>query len=304
MAHIDDKDLDLFEILYYRKRAYVWQLADILGRNQRSLTNRVKQLAEGGYIERIKNPGNYLVGSGSFPKICVLGNPGAALLEQERGLPYKNWYAFHEDLRTPPKSDENARRRVLNLSHEFGIVSTVAALYRASRAREMAILDRCVLTPLLPVATQALPKPWRWTTTVKGQKLGNEPDEPFAIQAMRRGELRTSYLFLEYDTGSEDVFNNDMQKATIWKKHICYIGAQRSKIHTTQLGFPNFRVLFLLPDKKRMDEIFRMLDRHKVRSIPEFNATQFLYGTHEMLNRERNVFDGWVNAKGQEVSLV
>jgi hypothetical protein len=306
---INDDDLNLFELLDEYRAMRSHDLADFFGRSIKKMDERLRKLYDHGYVDRIQDPLNYYPGKGSTPHIIVSDNKAAKALEVYRGLPFKNWRQLNRNLRQYPDTDEKRVRRIFHLSHQLLIPGAMAAFVRACRAREYRLILTQEVLQECPLETQQDDRPFAWLASVIHQGVLDvapvEPDKTFGIHypLLREGRNR-AFFFLEMDRGTESLYKQDLSQSSIYRKILTFIATSHEKIHTEQFGFRNFRVLFIVPDEKRIAAMQRMMRERELMFKPGYNASMILFQTEQCLQRDADILEGWVNAENKPVSLV
>ena len=305
---INDLDVELFLHLDEYRWLHSHHLVDFSGRNKTAVYRRLNRLYHAGYIDRIKNPTNYYPGPGSEPYYLALDNEGARILEVTRGIPYRDRRPAIKNLKTPPSREETRRRRVYNLTHDMLIPSTVTAFIRATRGSSTEVIQRRAIIEKLSLSRDQDTKPFSWVVPVTHNHIadvvGVSPDTVLALHYTELAEGRNrAYLFPEIDTGSEDVYNNDLSVSSIYRKFLAYCGTYEHGLNEKYFAIRSFRVPFLIPDEKRLQEIVRMVERHGVRQLKSFSPRMYIFNYHSVLAPAMDILTGWVDLNGEEVVL-
>ncbi len=128
------------------------------------------------------------------------------------------------------------------------IMATLEIACRASGSVRL-IKERELVETIIPEATRAQAKPFRWPVTVRWQgrdiRSYVEPDQVFGLEFTNDPPPNRVWFFLETDTGTETVVpeSQTLKRSSFLQKAARYYGTWQQKLHTERFGFKNFRVL-------------------------------------------------------------
>ena len=194
-------------------------------------------------------------GGGSSLAVYALADKGARLLIREDGHlqgAQVSWSAKNRAVGRP------------FLEHTLAIAGFAVGLRCGVRERaDIELLDGDNLLARMPDETRGSSKPLRFSVPVifRGARhlIGTEPDYAFSLGFPER-KVRANYL-VEIDRGTMPVKRTDLAASSILKKFLAYQEFWRSKQHTRQYGWRNFRVLMVTTDAERASNMCDCLKR-------------------------------------------
>lgn len=302
------QDLDLAELIHEFDMCRVSHLAALTGRSERRIRARTLQLFHSGFLGRLTDPVRYWGVPGSTSRIHMNEDLMEEWLELKRGIPFKSVAKRNKHWTDRPDTIEHKMRRLKNWQHELLIPDVFAAFAVACHESPMRLILPKAIRCALPADTLLLEKPFQWKASAihDGQPvdIGVEPDKYFGLQRTNQPDPLTSYFFLEVDTGSEDVYQSDVTHTSLYQKFLAYTGTQAARLHEHRFGWRNFRVLFVVPDEKRIVRIGNMITDKGIAKRHGFNVNQYLFATFAMLEQRANLLTACCNLSREPVSLL
>lgn len=113
---------------------------------------------------------------------------------------------------------------------------------------------------------------------------------PDAVFGLRFADESESYFFVEVDRGEMPIQRyRDVRQTYFAKKLLTYLEANRRHAHVQLLGIPNFRVLTVTTDQRRVDRILEARD-----AITDgIGSSMFLFAAQEQFAQHgRSIFFG------------
>ncbi len=126
--------------------------------------------------------------------------------------------------------------------------------------------------------------------------LGVEPDRVFGMRFEGAPEnRREAYFFLEADRGTMPVRRKGLAQSSFVRKILAYEATWRQRIHVSQFGLANFRVLTVAPSVERVQNLADASRRFD-RGTPGL----FLFIDRQSLNASENIlYQSWINGRGE-----
>jgi hypothetical protein len=147
---------------------------------------------------------------------------------------------------------------------------------------------------------------WNSMVNVSGKRvrIGNNPDQFFAVFDHRSKKL--NYFFLEADRGTETVRpqRRHLNKSTIYRKLLGYYHTHKNRLHKTVFGehMRNFRVLWVIDSDGTDKDGNTRLDNMLVTTQEVTGGTLsdlFLFIDYRAFQSD-DLFDlNWLNGKGE-----
>lgn len=137
------------------------------------------------------------------------------------------------------------------LEHTLFTTDIMATLEITCRAagNVRLIKERELVETIIPEATRAQAKPFRFPVSVRWQgssvRSYVEPDQAFGLEFTNEPPPNRTWFFLETDTGTETVVpeSQTLKRSSFLQKAARYYATWQQKLHTERFGFKNFRVL-------------------------------------------------------------
>lgn len=301
--------------------------------------NRLTKLFWGGYLDRPRAQTELLSKRENVALIYAIGDRGADLLEEARGIP-------RGSIRWGDKNKKVGRGA---LAHGIGISHVTVAAEVATRRRQgVRYVDQDELLREAAPEMQSRQSPWRFegATGLGGsaQTIACYPDWCFAFDDERDGLARV-YFTLELDKNSMPVTRGKNLEANYWaardaleratndhnkqrlvgevekarqrllrhnvtdrqrsfiQKPLAYYGGWKSKPgwHAERFNWLNYRVLTVAPTSERIETMQRAVQIVTGGSVPGM----FLFATlGEIIATGDICAVGWRNAMGERVDLL
>lgn len=292
---ITPRDLDILRFVARRRFVHSDHVRSAIPGSEKNLSNRLKGLFEHGLLDRPECQYDfYRPGGGSGLAVYALAQKGAELLADQDGFrtgPRVSWLAKNKSAGRP------------FLEHTLAITNFVVAL-KADAARHGGIdlTDDEALIARLPEATRRRRQPLRLTTAVvhRGTRLtlSVEPDYAVSLGFIALG--RRANFLVEIDRGTMPVARSDLQQTSVLRKLLTYDALWRAKAHTTELGWRNFRVLFVTATSERSENIRRTLGA----TLGPQGSPLFWFLDSERPIDEALLSRTWIDGAGQPMSLL
>lgn len=267
-------------------------LARLDGGSAQNVSRALLALWENGYVERPEaQVASRMLYQGSRPTIYGLSRKGARLL-REGGLDVRR--------RLLDGIDKERTAGWRFVEHTVSIAAFFVALEVAAEKRpDLCILDRADILDNAPKTKQERQVRLEASIRLDGVLRRNAviPDALFGI---RFNDEEESYFMLEIDRGEMPVERyRNTQRTYFAKKMLTYYEANRQKAHVHALGIPNFRVLTLTTDQKRMERMIEALDP----ITDGRGSNMLLFSTLGNLADKSPLELDWMNGNRQSVRL-
>jgi DNA-binding transcriptional ArsR family regulator len=289
---ITARDIDLLRNIARLRLTSATQLAALDGGSAQNVSRALLALFENGYVERpVAQVASRLLYEGSRPTIYGLTRKGAALLRQH---------------------GEDVRRRLLDgidkergagwrfIEHTVSIAEFWVSLELAARGREdLRVLERGEILEDAPKSKRD--RLVRLEASIRiGGVLKKNAVVPDALFGLRMNDEVENFFMLEIDRGEMPVerFKNT-QRTYFAKKMLTYYQANRQQRHVHELGIPNFRVLTLTTNARRVEQMLRAL-----RTITDGKGSNmFLFADQSRFSGSNPLKMDWVSGRGERVRL-
>jgi len=294
------RDIDIVGLLAEHRFLNSGQICGLVDGSPKNIRNRLKGLFELGLLDRPECQYDvYRPGGGSSLAVYALADKGARLLARKGRL---------TDVVRRTHAQNNRRIGRPFLEHELLVADLAVALHVAirDRARDRArpgidLIDGARFLSTLPPATRSRARPFRLTTALihraARHSLAVEPDHVFTlVQAARKH--RAHYL-IEIDRGTMPIERSDLGASSILRKFLAYQQLWRTKAHTTQFGWRNFRVLVITSDATRARNMRDCLRRHTAGQ----GSPLFWFADRTILKAPDLLRATWSDGQGRSRSL-
>jgi len=270
------------------------------GASAQTTLRRLQLLFHGGYLARPKAQlETYRAGAGSAAMLYCVGNAGADLLTSKFGFRRAavDWTA---KARTASRGE---------IEHAAGLSDFLAAFELACRGRPHldAIHFDEILQTLAPSATRDSARPYHWA--VRHRFGGKEtelyiiPDRTIGLRDRERPEGRNrKFFFVESDRGTMPVVRTNLAQSSLLRKLIGYAATHNGDHHKRVYGLPNFRVLTIVPGRKRIDSIVAAYREHAASICA--SPRLFLFAENGLLTAPDFFEYEWTDAAGERRRLL
>ncbi len=240
------------------------------------IRRRLQLLFHGGYIDRPKVQIKLYQPATNDPFIYALASKGAKAL---------NAYGLGESC-VIGLTNRNKTAGRPYIQHCLSVARIVCAFERMGEAR------------FIPQARISLNKPLRWQVTLDGGRevLGVVPDHTFGL-IDRDGTTR--YFFLEADTGTMPITRTGPRQTSLLQKVRAYLASNQARIPQQRFGISAFRVLFVLPNRERLENFRRAIETETGGK----GAGLFLLGTEEDFAAHDPFEIEFINGRGEPIRL-
>jgi len=254
---ITPRDIDILRAVARHRFLNSAHICALIGGSPKNIRNRLKGLFELGLLDRPECQYDfYRPGGGSSLAVYALADAGARTLAATEGAMSGLEVAW---------SAKNRKVGRPFLEHTLAIADfTVALRISVADYSDVELLDGHELIARMPPETQAGAKPLRFSVPVIFRSvrhpIGVEPDYAFSLRFPQR-KIRANYL-VELDRGTMPIERSDLGASSILRKFLSYQQLWRTKAHTRQFGWRNFRVLLVTSDASRARHMRDCLKRH------------------------------------------
>ena len=270
------------------------------GASEQKVLRRLQSLFHAGYLTRPKKQlENYRAGAGSAPMLYCIGNAGADLLTSK--------YGFRRTAVDWTSKARTATRGELEHAGETSEFLTAFELACIGRGYLDTIHFDEILQTLAPAATRESPRPYHWAVRHRANGRETElyviPDRTIGLRDRTRPDGRNrKFFFVERDRGTMPVVRKNLSQSSLLRKLIGYGLTYKDDHHKRIYGLPNFRVLTIVPGRKRIDSILEAYRQHaaQISASPRL----FLFAESGLLTAP-DFFDyEWTDAAGERHRLI
>lgn len=251
------RDLDILRAVARFRFLDSGQITRLLPGSAKNMRARLKLMFEHGLLDRPEcQYDSYRPGGGSSEIVYALGAKGARRLA-EHGVRdvdcSASWSQKNRDAGRP------------FLEHTLAVADFAISLAVDVRSRSgIELVDGDALIARLPTSTREMARPFRFSVPVilSGTRhvIGIEPDYAFSL-GFPEQKRRANFL-VEIDRGTMPVERSDLAASSILRKLVAYRELWRSALHTSQLGWRNFRVLVVTTEAERARHMQECARRH------------------------------------------
>ncbi len=229
---LTERDRSIIRLVHRHRFLRSSQILALMGNHSQQILRRLQLLYHHGFLERPRAQIEYYRQGGSRHIIYGLGNRGASLLKQERGVTF----------RSLPWGEKNRAVGRLFFDHALLISDVMVAIELACRKLYGV---RLLSMDEFPVKNARPSKVFKWNVKMDGHvKLGIVPDQVFAIEfADKAGNHSPVLLFLEADRGTMPVIRKNLSQTSFYRKLLAYEATWSQGLHRSLFGFLRFRVL-------------------------------------------------------------
>lgn len=288
------RDLDLLRAAYRHRLLRSPHLVALSGGSRQGTLRRLQLLFHHGYLDRPPMQLDWYA-RGSEPLAYALGNRGAEVLKAE-GLSRQGGIRW------------NTKNRNLSrvfLHHTLAVAEVMVAFEVACRNHEgVQFIPPEEVLAGAPEATRRLRLPFRWQVEIrhdgKPHRLGVEPDRVFGLRFEGKPVNRErAFFFLEADRGTMPVVRKGLAQTSFARKLLGYQETWRRGLHKRHLGIPNFRVLTVTTNPKRVGHLAAAC-----RSLSDGGSRLFLFADQQRLGAGEILTREWKNGRGELVRLM
>jgi hypothetical protein len=287
---LTSRDLEILRAVYHHRLLRSTHLVALSGGSVQATLRRLQLLFHHSYLDRPPMQLDWYA-RGSEPMVYALGNRGAEILEAEGQVK-------RGDIRWDTKNRNLSR---IFLHHKLAVAEVMVAFEVACRSRKgVQFIPPKEILARAPESTRHQRLPFRWKVEIrrggKLQRLGVEPDRVFGLNFAGVSEnLLSEFFFLEADRGTMPVVRKGLAQTSFLRKLLAYQETWRQGIHKAHLGIPNFRVLTVTTDKKRLSHLVEACQSLSV------GSRLFLFADNNSLSQRDILLHEWVNGQGELV---
>lgn len=290
---LTSRDLETLRAVHRHRLLRSTHLLTFFGGSRQAMLRRLHLLFHHGFLDRPPMQLDWYA-RGSEPMVYALGNRGAKALE------------LTDDLRRGgtrwDTKNRNVSRRFLH--HTLAVAEVMVAFEAACQShRRVEFISPEEILARVPEETRRRRLPFRWQADVrwKGrvERLGIEPDKVFGLRFEDAPDSRRhAFFLLEADRGTMPVMRKGLAQTSFFRKLLAYEATRRHRLHGSQLGIPNFRVLTVTMTKKRVANLLAACQR------VAGGSGLFLFTDRESLAGVDILTHEWVNGRGEIVRLI
>jgi hypothetical protein len=274
------------------------QIIDLLGEghSRQHLLRRLRLLFHHRYLDRLPAQIQYYRRGGSRPMAYALGDRGADVLSEKRGVP-------RGKIRWQKKNRSVGR---VFMEHTLKVADFMVELACACRQHPtLSLIPQPALLQDVPERTRKRAtrgeNPFYWRVQLgeeeAAEDVGVVPDQMFAIEHANSSTKRDrSYFFLEVDRATMSVLTKSLSKSSIYKKLRAYLATWKGGVHEERFGFSNMRTLFATTSSERADN-FAHAAKHALadQRAPSRRGKVFLFASQPERSRENLLTHEWQN---------
>ena len=277
---LTDDDITIFRHLAKHRFLRATDLAYLLNRPYKKISERLAALYHNQYVDRPKQQLEFYKPRSREVYIYALGNAGARILAELDDV----------DASKVDWTDKNRDATRPFIKHTLLTADVMVALELATRDHpSIALIEPHLILARSPIETQRAMNPWKWQAKVtwNGQTddVGLVPDRVFGLQF--NDTRKRAYFFLEADRGTMPIARNNLYQSSMQKKFLGYLAGHRAKRHSQRYGIGNFRVLTITTSADRANN---MIDNVKVLTGGRGSGL-FLFAPASELRASANIFD-------------
>ena len=298
----DEEIVRIVARLRFARSTHVLSLisARYAGASEQKLKRRLQGLFHAGYLARPKAQlENYRAGAGSAPMLYCIGNAGADLLTSKHGF-RRTAVDWTSKARTATRGE---------LEHAAEVADFVTGFEVACRQHghlEPIHFDE-ILGTIAPEATRENPRPYHWSVQHRAGGKETElyiiPDRTIGLRDRQRPDGRNrKFFFVESDRGTMPVVRANLAQSSLLRKLIGYGLTYRGEYHKHVYGLPNFRVLMIVPGRKRIESLIEAFRAHAA-SIA-VSPRLFLFAEKGLLTAPEFFEYEWTDAEGHRHRLL
>jgi hypothetical protein len=278
---LTDRDREIIRLFGQYRFLRSGHITALVSRSEQQTIRRLCVLFHHGYLTRPRAQLEYYRKPGSRKLIYGLGNRGAKLLKDEGvSVGHLRWNEKNQDI-----------GRVY-LDHALAVSDIMVEFELTCRSLGNV---RCVTHLELSPATP----PSRWRVRVdQNVTLGLVPDAIFALENLKKPELRTHFFF-EADRGTMPVVRKNFAQTSFHRKLAAYEATWTRGIHKRCWGIPHFRVLTVTTSDERVASMVSACSKL------ERGRGLFLFIDEVSLKNASTIFDAlWTTGKGERITLL
>lgn len=235
------RDREIIRLVHQHRFLRSPHIVALIGDSPQQILRRLQLLYHHGYLERPRAQIDYYHKSGSRSIVYGLGNKGAAILEEELGVAFRQ-------LRWGEKNRSVGR---IFLEHALLVSDVMVVIELACHERGIRLLTESEL------ALSGKRQSFRWRVNINSRlKLGVIPDRVFALEFPEQdGERERAFFFLEADRGTMPVVRRNLSQTSFYRKLLAYEATWTQNLHRTRFGFHRFRMLTVTTSAARVKSI-------------------------------------------------
>lgn len=290
---LTERDVAMLRALHRHRLLDSNLIHDLVGGSAQQVRRRLGLLFHGGFVDRPKAQQRTTYSSGSQAMVYALGNKGADALMEHCDLPRG-------------KTDWASKNRQLKdrfMEHTLLTAGIMVAFEVACRERNVRMIHwEEIVRELCPPRTRSMNVPQRMNVSLpRVGTMSVTPDAVFGLEYLDKpaGSNR-AFFFVEADRGTMPVKREKLMLSSIWKKLRLYHAVYASKVHTAQLGFKHFRVLFVStsPDGVRVQSMVET-----AKGLPSLQGLFLFAAEHRVVGGDPFGSGVWVNGRGDGAGL-
>jgi DNA-binding Lrp family transcriptional regulator len=269
-------------------------VAALVGRSPSRTNYRLSRLFHAGYVDRPRAQLDYYPTSGSAPMVYALGNAGAKLLSERRGVEFAHVASG--------RKNQSAGRPFIE--HQLEIADFYVALHVAARGRsDIRLMHADELESAFPEQTKVLHNPLALPVGIthngKTCELELIPDLAFGLLSPD-GKRRC--FMVEIDRGTMPIRRSDIRQTSFDRKMRTYLAAHAAQQHEQRFGWKTFRVLTVTSDRQRARSLIDAL--REIESPPAPGPELFFFALRDELRATDPMSHVWRTGTGREVRLL
>ena len=151
------------------------------------------------------------------------------------------------------------------------------------------------------------PRPYHWSVQHRAGGKETElyiiPDRTIGLRDWQRPSGRNrKFFFVELDCGTMPVVRTNLAQSSLLRKLIGYGLTYKGDYHSRVYGLPNFRVLMIVPGRKRIESLIEAFRAHaaSIAASPRL----FLFAEKGLLTAPDFFAYEWTDAAGERHRLL
>jgi hypothetical protein len=295
---ITKRDVQIIGHVFEHRFLHSRQIIDLLGKghSRQHLLRRLRLLFHHRYLDRPPAQIQYYRRGGSRPMVYALGDRGADVLSEKRGV-------LRGKIRWQKKNRSVGR---VFMEHTLKVADFMVELVCACRKHPtLSLIPQPALLQDIPEPTRKRAtrgeSPFYWRVQLgeeeAAEDVGVVPDQIFALEKTDRPAGRNrSYFFLEVDRATMSVLTKNLSKSSIYKKLRGYLATWKAGVHEERFGFSNMRTLFATTSGERVENFAHAAEHAFAdQRAPSRRGKVFLFASQPELSRENLLTYEWQN---------
>jgi hypothetical protein len=286
---LTDRDITLLSHVARHRFLSSDHLAKLDGGSAQNVLRSLRVLFDHQFLDRPPAQLNHMPVAGPRPMVYGLGRQGARVLRE--------WGSMVPDT---DFTEKNKRAGAKFIEHTLAIADFMVNLELACRERgDVKLLDEASILARAPERTRASREPLRLVVPGLSNQIGISSVVADGLFGLLFPNETAAYFLLELDRGSMPVSRSAFDKTSYRRKLLVYWEAWKKKLHASQFGVSQLRILTLTESQSRIANMLNAVDEITRGKGSNF----FLFGDWHDIEKCSPFGMKWISGKREQIKI-